>query len=526
MSEHTELDPRLTQIRQADGNDEVSLVPPPRAVPVHPPSTSESGSEPRSPVTRHGGNRWTWGRAAAAVVLGCALLAVFTLLPAWVESRRARESVGRPTHDPEARSADRETAPDATSGPGEALRSHLENAHATADELRSDLDSRGASSWAAAEFAAAVQLIAAGEASLRTGDASAAVTAFDEARQRLEELEDRSPRVARQALDDGTRALEAGDSRAATAAFQLALRIEPGNRTAMAGLQRAGRLDEVLTLLDEARSAERGHDLERAADRYRRAAALDPLSQDARSGLERVTRSIERDEFASQMSAGLDALEREDFTAASDSFEQAARMRPQSPEAADGLARTETAQRTRAIEDHLTRGADAERSERWRAAAAEYDQVLAIDPTVAAALHGRDRAVTREQLAARIEFHLDHPDRLSTDRVLEEASELLEHARIVSPQGPVLARQIERLDGLIRVASTPIRVEVESDGLTEIVIHRVGRLGTFTHRSLELRPGIYTVVGTRRGFRDVRLEWRVGPGMGSEPLVVRCEEEI
>ena len=74
--------------------------------------------------------------------------------------------------------------------------------------------------------------------------------------------------------------------------------------------------------------------------------------------------------------------------------------------------------------------------------------------------------------------------------------------------------------------SVPLRVELVSDGLTEVVIYRVGRLGTFERRRLELRPGRYTVVGTRDGYRDVRLELAIVAGEEPEPLVVRCEEKI
>lgn len=461
-----------------------------------------------------------------ALVLGSALLTVFALLPAWVESRRAGEIAPPPTAGSDARSAGRQTAPDAILSGSDTLRSEAEGARGTANDLRSAMESRGVSSWAPAEFAATVQRIAVGDKSFRAGDYAAAVTAYDEARRQLAGLEARSSQVARQALDDGARALEAGDSRAATAAFRLALQIDADNPAATVGLRRSEVVDQVMELLIEASTAEREHDLERAADHYRRAAGLDPLSEDARSGLDRVTRKIEHDEFASLMSAGLDALDRQDYLAARAAFERASTLRPGSPEAADGLARTQAGQRIHTIEEHLRRADVFERDERWESAIAEYEQVLAIDPTVASALQGRDRAAEREQLGARIDFHLGHPDRLSTDHILEEVVELLAHARTVSPRGPSLAEQIERLEDLIRVASTPVRVELQSDGLTEVVIHRVGRFGTFTRRSLNLRPGLYTVVGTRLGYRDVRVQWRVGPGMESEPLVVRCEEEI
>ena len=58
------------------------------------------------------------------------------------------------------------------------------------------------------------------------------------------------------------------------------------------------------------------------------------------------------------------------------------------------------------------------------------------------------------------------------------------------------------------------------------MVYKVGRLGTFTERALDLHPGTYTVVGTRRGYRDVRRQLVIEPGQKPAPLEVRCEEKI
>jgi len=58
-----------------------------------------------------------------------------------------------------------------------------------------------------------------------------------------------------------------------------------------------------------------------------------------------------------------------------------------------------------------------------------------------------------------------------------------------------------------------------------VVIYQVGRLGRFSVRTLELRPGTYTVVGSREGFRDVRKVFTLQPGSKVE-ILVRCEERI
>jgi hypothetical protein len=72
-------------------------------------------------------------------------------------------------------------------------------------------------------------------------------------------------------------------------------------------------------------------------------------------------------------------------------------------------------------------------------------------------------------------------------------------------------------EGLDARADVPVSVALQSDNVTQVTIYRVGQLGTFAERSLDLVPGSYTVVGTRPGYRDVRREINVRPGAAAEP---------
>jgi hypothetical protein len=47
-------------------------------------------------------------------------------------------------------------------------------------------------------------------------------------------------------------------------------------------------------------------------------------------------------------------------------------------------------------------------------------------------------------------------------------------------------------------------------------------LGTFDEKQLTLRPGAYTVIGSRDGCRDVRTSILVRPDM--QPVDIRCTE--
>jgi serine/threonine-protein kinase len=178
----------------------------------------------------------------------------------------------------------------------------------------------------------------------------------------------------------------------------------------------------------------------------------------------------------------------------------------------------------------LARYRDAARSleeqEEWAAALAEYEAALAVDPHVTFALEGKEKATGRAALSDGLDFHARNPARLSTEGVAREAEALLERARGMEPAGPRLRAQVAAVEKALADARIPVAVVIESDGLTEVTLSRFGRLGTLTRRTLELRPGEYTAIGSRRGYRDVRRRFTVAPGAGTAPIVVRCEEAL
>ena len=107
-----------------------------------------------------------------------------------------------------------------------------------------------------------------------------------------------------------------------------------------------------------------------------------------------------------------------------------------------------------------------------------------------------------------------------------EAARLLAQARAVADAGPLLRSQAAKVESQLPLYEKPVRVSLESDGLTSIAIQRVGTLGSFARQEVELKPGRYVVVGTRAGYRDVRREIMVAPGQALQPVQVRCVEPI
>ncbi len=96
----------------------------------------------------------------------------------------------------------------------------------------------------------------------------------------------------------------------------------------------------------------------------------------------------------------------------------------------------------------------------------------------------------------------------------------------MSEIGPRLGGKRDELARLLKRAATPLTVQLISDNVTSVSIYKVGKLGSFATHELSLRPGTYVAVGSRPGYRDVRLEFLVGPELEPKPVIIRCEEPI
>jgi tetratricopeptide (TPR) repeat protein len=285
-------------------------------------------------------------------------------------------------------------------------------------------------------------------------------------------------------------------------------------------------LDDVLRETAAGARAEQEGDAETALAAYRRAVQLDPATTAARAGIARLGAREASDAYSAAMAQALAALARKDYATARSAYERAGRIRPGTAEVADGLQQIRRLGETRNLTGTIERAAAAERAEQWSQALALYGEALKVEPALRAAQEGVERAEPRAMIDAELQSFLDKPERLYSPAGRDVARNVLERAARFTAPGPRLQEQQARLAQRLREAETPITVALASDNATDVQIYRVGKLGLFAQRNLELMPGRYTVVGTRQGYRDVRKELNLLPGAAPTTLVVRCEEPI
>lgn len=336
----------------------------------------------------------------------------------------------------------------------------------------------------------------------------------------------KEPQALASQLRTGDAALAAGNQEQASQAYALARRIDPNSQRAIEGTRRARLLKGVLPLLADAHKAESAHNYSRAAQDFSQALALDPGNDLAKAGLARANAAFGDDNYARAVGAGFAALGAGRLTEAQTDFQQALSLRPQGTEATEGMQRVSAAMAAGHVAALRQRAASLEAQEHWRQAAAVYDTLLRGNPSLSFAKRGRARDQERAQLAASLQQIIDHPDGLALPSVRDEAVNLLQQAREQTPLGPMLQSQVERLSGLLPQLEQPVQLNMISDNATQVSIPSIGVFGSFGRREIQLKPGTYTVVGTRDGYRAVHQEFTVEPGQQSVTITVSCSEPI
>jgi len=394
------------------------------------------------------------------------------------------------------------------------------------EQRLASLEARGAGVWGGADFASAKTRAAESVGAHDAGSISIAAKRLDEALQLLEDVDARADQNLAAQLATGDKALAAGQPEVARQAYESASRIDPKNKRAIEGLQRTKSLGGVLPLLADGENAEAAKDYARAIQDYSQALSLDPGNQRAKAGLERAHASFGQDSYAKAVGTGFAALGAGRLDEARVAFEKARTIRPGGAEAQTGLQRVGMALSARGYAGTRQKAAALEAEERWADALNEYSEALKVDPSLVFAQQGKARASARADLSNALQLLIDRPERLASPTVRDEADSLLRRAAGADPSGPVLRSQIQRLQILLPQFDVPVRLELVSDNATQVQIQRVGTFGTFSKREIELKPGKYTVVGTRPGFRDVRRDVTIAPGRDVQSISVSCVEPI
>lgn len=477
---------------------------------------------------------WIVPGLAALVLLA---IAVFFVLPALIASPTPTDS-GATTPLTNQREAN--GAPLNASGTGEQLvtdRSPFAEAQANkqrraaqealqkALELQDILTELAVTEWATEAYEAALATAALGDNAYRERRFDDATLAYLEAAEQLLAIESTLPERINTTTTELTGAIEAGELDGALAALDLLQKLAPNDPSLDNLGARVAAIKPVTAALVAAADYAAQANYELALDNAQQALSADPASQRASTAYAEYQTSLQEQRYRQAMTNGYLALERSQFDTAEAAFKRAASLKAGSTEPQTALAELAGARIDTRLRSLRQLGEEHEQAEDWQAAESAYQEALAVDGSLVFAQQGLARVQPRKELNERLIKILEEPERLVDSRALASAQSALTQAQAVTNPGPVLSAQIAKLEKTLRYATVPLPVVLLSDGLTDVTLLRVKRLGSFTNKPLSLRPGRYTALGIRNGYRDVRINFEVKPGE-LPPIDVRCTESI
>jgi tetratricopeptide (TPR) repeat protein len=393
-------------------------------------------------------------------------------------------------------------------------------------QLRDRLIEQQASQWAGLDFDQALQAIEQGDEQYRLAEYQQALQRYQSALDQLEVLTTSATEKLAQAKIDAAAALQAGQLAEATTAVTLAVAIDPEQAEVKQLQARLAVLPELLVLLQQGQRLQQQGELQAARQAIAKAATLDPLHQQAQQALAAVAVAITDSQFNTAMSAGYRALDSDQFERATTAFQQAATVYPDNPAVEQAMGQLQSRQSQLWVNQQFAKAKQFEQREQWSQAVTVYQQMLATEPTLTEVAARQIPAKVRASLDAQLEKTLQEPLKLSYRSNFNNAKNLLANARGIGNPGERLSGQISSLAELINRSQTPVDVVFESDALTEVTLYRVSKLGFFEQKTLTLKAGSYTVAGSRKGFRDVRVNFTVNGEPLEKPIVVRCTEPI
>lgn len=463
-------------------------------------------------------------------------MAVVFVLPRWVDSRA-------PAIKPDPATAQRATAPsetkssstqdeaetaDARSPFADAVeakaRAEAQDLLAELLDVQENLESRGVEEWGVDEYAGVTEQAMLGDERYRERDFEVAIGHYEDALTQALALEQSLPERYEAQLEITREHIEAFDIEAAGPAMVLAELLDPLGLGLEAMQSRVASLPAVAEAVQAAQDAEAAADLELSRDTLKEAATLDSSHQSVASELDRISKALNNQRFNAAMSEGYAALDEQRFDTALARFNRAATLQPGSTEAKAALEELAVAKTADTLA-RLQRTAKAQAvNEDWTGAIASYEQALQIDAGLRFAQEGLANARPRAELNTAMLAIIDKPERLVDAAILREAQSTLARAQAFADPGPTLSAQKEKVATILEIASTPVPVVLRSDGMTNVTVYKVARFGMMSEQQLNLRPGKYTAVGTRRGYRDVRVVFNVLPGM--QPIYIACSEII
>ena len=380
--------------------------------------------------------------------------------------------------------------------------------------------------WAADEYSAASALYKSGDEAYAGDDFVKAKLLYEQTLSATSQLIETSTSVLDQAMDSAAQSLAAKDYPHAQNKFELAQAIAPDNIQAAKGLNSALQGAAVDRLMVKAVFYKDSHNFSQASKLLNEALELDPTRHDAQTIINELGQDESVYRLSRLISGGNEKLSSKQFDEAISLFNQALKMAPSNKDAQSGKELALQEKKSHTLAGFRVEGIRAEAKEHWSEAINAYQSALNLDSAAHFASEGLARAQRFKKLDDEMTVYLNAPKRLSSPPVYAAANTLFLNISTMDDAPSGLSLQNTQLGQILDTMQAAIPVRVLSDNRSTVSIQKIGALGKFNDKTIDLRAGRYVFIAKRKGYADKRVIVDIPADATTMLLKVMCDEKI
>ena len=397
-------------------------------------------------------------------------------------------------------------------------------------EIRDLLKSKSIEKWNAEKFNIALENISIGDDLYREGEYLRSIKQYREALDQLNNLKEDAAKIIESTIISANNNIEKLDSELTVEqtinSINLAFAIDKNNESIKLLKERSLKLPDLFNKVMQSDQFISEQKYEDAFSVLSEAIMLDPYRKKTKTSMENLNKQIKEKTFIEFMSEGFEAMDQNNFSSARKVFNEALKTYPERPDVYDALNQLESRESSFQIKERIKNAEANENLENWSEAKKEYEALLESDNSLVSLKARLINVRIRAELDEQLENLINNPLTLRSDELHQKAKKLLKTAQGINQRGAKLEKQIENVSKIIVQARNPIPVNFFSDNKTKVTIFKIGSLGLFEKRTIELVPGKYVALGQRVGFRDVRLDFAIEPNEVDKNISIMCVESI
>lgn len=361
---------------------------------------------------------------------------------------------------------------------------------------------------------------------LNASSYEASVNGFEMSGAILGDLEGRAIQQVGGILESAHQALENYDLGGARSAYQSVLKIDPANGDATDGLVMVRALEGISIEVKAIKALEAEGRFNEALTQLDALLANNPNNPfllNQRQSLE--ARILERD-IKAFLAAAQAAEATGDLDAAITALESAIALRT-SAELTARLEQLKAQRKAARLEELLATGYDALKVGRYEEARKLYKEAVELAPDSKEARTGLEKASSLYLANIRYSQNVSTAEKYLKEGRYPLAAKFFNAAMASRPSNvpPTEAKEEVRIRNELKLQSEEVSLVVESDKRTYVSLIGVFSPDRFKEKELKLFPDVYRLKGTRKGYKDVEIEFKVDARNKNQIVEVTCTEK-